>query len=205
MTCWNILLVPEMGNLLSWIRQALLWHSSSSLVRYNPDILSPSIHLSIHPSIQPAIHPSIHTSIDPTVSVYTPDRQPHIQVASLCLVCQVYSWDHLPINKPISSICRCLLQNIFLSQWENLLPKCKDHPNIMICSSGWVQKPFSLGQVWLAWVWGQQHFFGFGCKDLSPRTSQYLLHRCKALNWSMKDVEQFPLNPLYLERQRYCI
>lgn len=44
-------------------------------------------------------------------------------------------------------------------------------------------------------------FFGFGCRDLRPRISQYLLHWCRALNWSMKDVAQFPLKPLYLKKE----
>lgn len=61
---------------------------------------------------------------------------------------------------------------------------------------------------WVGLGLGTTVFLGFGCKDLSPRISQYLLHRCKALNWSMNDVAQFPLNPLYLEnkkRTRHCM
>lgn len=42
-------------------------------------------------------------------------------------------------------------------------------------------------------------FLALGCNDVSPRISQYLLHWCKALNWSMKEVAQFPLKPLYLK------
>ena len=39
-------------------------------------------------------------------------------------------------------------------------------------------------------------FLGLGWRDARPRISQYLLHMCKALNWSMNDVAQFPLKPL---------
>lgn len=45
-------------------------------------------------------------------------------------------------------------------------------------------------------------FLALGCRDLRPSISQYTLHRCKALNWSMKEVPQFPLNPLYLQRKK---
>lgn len=45
-------------------------------------------------------------------------------------------------------------------------------------------------------------FLALGCRDLSSRISQYLLHWCKALNWSMNEVAQFPLNPLYLRREQ---
>lgn len=44
-------------------------------------------------------------------------------------------------------------------------------------------------------------FLGLGCRDLRPSSSQYMLHRCKALNWSMKEVAQFPLKPLYLKKK----
>lgn len=44
-------------------------------------------------------------------------------------------------------------------------------------------------------------FLDLGCREPSPRISQYLLHWCKALNWSMKDVAQFPLKPLYLQQK----
>lgn len=42
-------------------------------------------------------------------------------------------------------------------------------------------------------------FLALGCRDLRPRTSQNLLHWCKTLNWSIKEVAQFPLKPLYLQ------
>lgn len=41
-------------------------------------------------------------------------------------------------------------------------------------------------------------FLVLACRDLRPRISQNLLHWCKTLNWSIKEVAQFPLKPLYL-------
>lgn len=35
-----------------------------------------------------------------------------------------------------------------------------------------------------------------GCSDVRPSSSQKRLHWWRALNWSMNDVEQFPLKPL---------
>lgn len=46
-------------------------------------------------------------------------------------------------------------------------------------------------------------FLALGCRDLRPRISQNLLHWCKTLNWSMKEVAQFPLKPLYLQRESW--
>lgn len=48
-------------------------------------------------------------------------------------------------------------------------------------------------------------FLALGCRDLRPRISQYVLHWCKALNWSMKEVAQFPLKPLYLKRDTLLV
>lgn len=53
------------------------------------------------------------------------------------------------------------------------------------------------------WALGFRVLAGFlvlGCRELRPSISQYLLHWCNALNWSMKEVAQFPLKPLYLEQ-----
>lgn len=66
---------------------------------------------------------------------------------------------------------------------------------------------FFLGAVEL---WGlgfgaDAGFLALGCRDLRPNISQYTLHWCKALNWSMKEVPQFPLNPLYLQRKKITL
>lgn len=70
--------------------------------------------------------------------------------------------------------------------------------------------PFSVGpnifflgaaEGWSLGLGAAEAFLGLGWSELSPRISQYLLHWCKTLNWSMKDVAQFPLNPLYLQQK----
>lgn len=64
-------------------------------------------------------------------------------------------------------------------------------------------KAFFLGAAegWGLGLGTDAGFLVLGCKDLRPRISQYVLHWCKALNWSMKEVAQFPLKPLYLKRK----
>lgn len=83
-------------------------------------------------------------------------------------------------------------------QWNPRLSPCYDGPftvgpNVFFlgAAAGW-------GLVFGA----DAGFLALGCRDLRPSTSQYLLHWCKALNWSMKEVAQFPLKPLYLERDK---
>lgn len=44
-------------------------------------------------------------------------------------------------------------------------------------------------------------FLVLACRDLRPRISQNLLHWCNTLNWSIKEVAQFPLKPLYLQEE----
>lgn len=77
------------------------------------------------------------------------------------------------------------------------LPSCYDFPftvgpNVFFLGAmgGWALD-FSVATAFLA----------LGCRELRPRISQNLLHWCKTLNWSIKEVAQFPLKPLYLKKR----
>lgn len=65
-------------------------------------------------------------------------------------------------------------------------------------------KVFFLGAAggWGLDLGADKGFLGLGWRESRPRISQNMLHWCKALNWSMKEVEQFPLKPLYLQKQK---
>lgn len=62
-------------------------------------------------------------------------------------------------------------------------------------------KVFFLGAGWGLGLAGGAVLLGLGCRELRPSSSQYGLHWCKTLNWSMKEVAQFPLKPLYLKKR----